>query len=178
MTRQPAIDVGILFFVAFHTHSHPPVLGRQPLKVLYQSVAFPAGDFFVDMALVVEQDMFRYVVYLHPGSGGLGVEVFVLLLDLRVFFDNIIMAVQTLFHRRYARKIRVGDVRVTVLALDLFDATVHIVAEGDRLFRAETAHRPDPKNINEACGCQYGDQGQKNNYRIFSQRIIPCQKRL
>ena len=105
VTRQPAINVGIFLLMTFHTHSHPPVLGRQPLKVLYQSVAFPAGDFFVDMTLVVEQDMFRYVVYLHPGGGGLGVEVFVLLLDLRVFFDNIIMAMQTLFHRRYTRKI-------------------------------------------------------------------------
>ena len=47
---------------------------------------------------------------------------------------------------------------MAVLALNLLDATVHIVAEGNRLFRAETALRPHPKNINEARGCQYGDQ--------------------
>jgi hypothetical protein len=68
-------------------------------------VAFPAGDFVVDMTLVVEQNVFRYVVYLHPGRGGLRVEILVLLLDLRVFFNNIIVAVQTLFNRRDAREI-------------------------------------------------------------------------
>ena len=105
MTRQPTIYVGILLFVAFHTHSHPPVLGRQPLKVFYQSVAVPAGDFVVDMTLMVEQNVFRYVVYLHPGRGGLGVEILVLLLDPGVFFNNIVVAMQTLFHRGNAREI-------------------------------------------------------------------------
>ena len=39
---------------------------------------------------------------------------------------------------------------MAVLALDLLDATVHIVAEGDRLFRAETARRPLPENIDKS----------------------------
>jgi len=91
--------------MTFQAHPHPPILGRQPLKVFNQSMAFPAGDFFVDMTLVVEQNVFRYVVYLHPGRGGLGVEIPVLLLDPGMFFDDIVMAVQTLFHRRNAGKI-------------------------------------------------------------------------
>ena len=150
MTSQPAIHIGILLFVAFHTHSHPPILGRQPLKVFYQSVAFPAGDFFVDMTLVVEQNVFRYVVYLHPGRGGLGVEIPVLLLDPGMFFDDIVMAVQTLSHRRNSREIGIGNVGVAILALDLLDATVDIVAEGNRLFRTETARRPRPENIDKS----------------------------
>ena len=105
VTRQPAINVGILLIMTFQAHPHPPILGRQPLKVFYQSVAFPAGYFFVDMTLVVEQNVFRYVVYLHPGRGGLGVEIFMLLLDLRVSFDYVIVAVQTFFHRRNSREI-------------------------------------------------------------------------
>ncbi len=67
MTRQPAINIGIFLVVAFQAHPHPPILGRQPLQVFDQSVAFPAGYFFVDMTLVVEQHVFRYVVYFHPG---------------------------------------------------------------------------------------------------------------
>ena len=60
------------------------------------------------------------------------------LLDLRVIFNNIIVAVQTLFHRGDAREIRVGNVRVAVLALNLFDTCMDIVTEGYRLFRSES----------------------------------------
>ena len=151
MTRQPAINIYFFLVVAFQAHPHPPILGRQPLKVFDQSVAFPAGYFFVDMTLVVEQHVFRYVVYLDPGRGGLGVEIPVLLLDPGMFFDDIVMAVQTLSHRRNAREIGIGNVGVAILALDLLDATVHIVAEGNRLFRAETARRPHPENIDKSC---------------------------
>jgi hypothetical protein len=94
--------------------------------------------------------VFRYVVYLDPGRGGLSVEILVLLLDPGMFFDDIVMAVQTLSHRRNAREIGIGNVGVAILALDLLDAAVHIVAEGDRLLRAETAPRPLPENIDES----------------------------
>ena len=73
-----------------------------------------------------------------------------LLLDLRVSFDYVIVAVQTFFHRWNARKIRVGHVWVAVLALYLLDAAVHVVAEGDRLLRADTARRPNPENIDKS----------------------------
>ena len=66
-----------------------------------------------------------------------------------MIFNNIIMAVQTFFHRWDARKIGVGNIGVAILALDLFDAAVHIVAEGDRLLRSEPAPRPPPKNVNK-----------------------------
>jgi hypothetical protein len=92
-------------FVAFDTNPHPPFLGRQPVKVFNQSVAFPAGYFFVDMTLMVEQHVFGHIVHFDPGGGGLRVEILVLLLDPGMLFDDIIVAVQTLFHRGNARKI-------------------------------------------------------------------------
>ena len=150
MTRQPAINIDFFLVVAFQAHPHPPILGRQPLQVLNQSMAFPASYFGVDVALMVEQHVFRYVVYLDPGRGGLGVEILVLLLDPGMFFDDIVMAVQTLSHRRNAREIGIGNVGVAILALDLLDATVDIVAEGNRLFRTETARRPRPENIDKS----------------------------
>ena len=151
MTRQPAIDVSILFIVAFQAHPHAPLFVRQPVKVLNLPVAFPAGNFTIDMALMIEQDMLGYIVNLFPRSGGLGIEVFVLLLNPGMFFDDIIVAVQTLFHRWNAGVVGIGNIGVTVLALDLLNAAVHGVAEGDRLFRAESAPRPAPKNIDEGC---------------------------
>ena len=105
VTRQPAINIDFFRVVAFQAHPHPPILGRQPLKVFYQSVAFPAGYFFVDMTLVVEQNVFRHVIYFYPWRRGLCVEILVLLLDLRVSFDYVVVAVQTLFHRGNAREI-------------------------------------------------------------------------
>ena len=78
------------------------------------------------------------------------VEIFMFLLDLRVSFDDVIVAVQTLFHRRNPRKIRVGNVGMAILALYLLDPAVHIVAEGDRLFGAEGLRRPYPENIDKS----------------------------
>ena len=67
MACQPAINIGIFLVVAFQAHSHLPVFGRQAVHILNRTVAFPAGDFFVNMALMVEKDVFRHVVYLDPG---------------------------------------------------------------------------------------------------------------
>ena len=176
MTRQPAIDIGILLIMAFQAHSHTPLFVRQPLNVLNLTVAFLAGDFAVDVSLMIEQDMLGHIVDFFPGSGCSVVEILMFLLNPGMFFDDIVMAVQTLFHRWNARMVGVGNIGMTVLALDLLDAAMHRVAERYRLFRSESEPRPGPKYINKACGCQYGDQGQKNNYRILSQRFIPCQK--
>ena len=151
MARQPAIDVSILFIVTFQAHPHAPVFVRQPVKVLNLPVAFPAGNFTVNMTLMIEQDMLGYIVNLFPRSGGLGIEVFVLLLNPGMFFEDIIVAVQTLFHRWNAGVVGIGNIGVTVLALDLLDTAVHGVAEGDRLFRPQVAPRPSPKNIDEGC---------------------------
>ena len=162
--------------MAFDTFPHSPVLIWQPLQVLDLSVAFPAGNAGVDMPLMVEQHVFGYIIHLDPGGRGLRVEVVVLLLDLRVFFNNIIVAVQTLFHRGNAREIGVGDVGMAELALDLLDADVHIMAEWDRLFRAEAAQGRLPVYIDEFCHSRYGDQRQENSYIIFFQHPIPCQQ--
>jgi len=91
--------------MAFDTNPHPPVLVRQPLKVLNQPVAFPAGNFAVDVPLMIEQHVLGHVVHLDPGGGALRVEILVLLLDPGMSLYNIVMAVQTLFNRRNAREI-------------------------------------------------------------------------
>ena len=134
--------------------SHEPFLGGQALRIFHLPVTLPAGNFAVDMSLMIEQHMFGYIIYLYPGRRGPAVEILVFFLDPGMFFNNIVVAMQTFFHRRNSRKIRVGHIWVAVLALYLFDPAVHIVAEGDRLFRAETEGRPTPEDINKARGCQ------------------------
>jgi hypothetical protein len=54
VARQPAIDIGILFIVTFQAHPHTPLFVRQPVKVLNLPVAFLAGNFTVDMPLMIE----------------------------------------------------------------------------------------------------------------------------
>ena len=157
MTGQPAVYICFLLFVAFDTYPHPPLFVRQPLNVLNLTVAFLAGNFAVDVPLVIEQDMLGHIIYFHPGGRGLGVEIFVLFLDLRMFFNNIIMAVQTLFHRRDTRKVRVSDIGVTVLALNLFDATVDIMTERYRLLRSKSGRRRSPEIIYKGRHKEYGD---------------------
>ena len=71
--------------------------------------------------------------------------------------NNIVVAVQAFFHCRYAGMIGIGDIRVTVLTLDLFDAAMDIVAEGDGLLRSNRALRQLVKYKNKCPNDQPGD---------------------
>jgi hypothetical protein len=75
VTRQPAADIGILFSMTLNTFTHAPVFIRQSLKILHLSVAFLTGDFVVNMALVIEKNVFGYVIDFYPRRGGFGVKI-------------------------------------------------------------------------------------------------------
>ena len=81
------------------------------------------------------------------------------------------MAVQTLFNRRNSGMIGVGHVGVAVLALDLFNPTVDIMAEWDRLLRSNGAVRQRVKQENKHRNRQPGDQRGQYDDCIFTQRI-------
>ena len=159
MTRQPAINVGILLFMTFQAHPHLPFLGRKPLKVFYRAVAFPAGNFAVDMPLMIEQHVFGHIIDFYPGRWCIGVKVFVFLLDPGMVGNNIFMAVQAFSHGRYSGMIGIGDEGVAVLALDLFNTAVDIMAEWDRLFRSDTGLRRGIEKENKCRNKQSGPQG-------------------
>ena len=157
MARQPAINVDILFIVTFQTLPHPPRLVRQPLQIFNLSVTFPAGDLAVDMSLMVEQHMFRHIIDFYPWCRCLGVEIAVFGLYPWMLGDDIVMAVQALFHRRQARKIGICHVRMAILALNLFDATVDIMTERYRLLRSKSGRRRSPEIIYKGRHKEYGD---------------------
>jgi hypothetical protein len=158
MARQPAVEVGIFLSVALNALTHAPDFLRQPLKVLHLAVTFPADDFAVYMALVIEQHMFGHIVDLYPGRWRFGVKIFVFLFYPGMVGNNIFMAVQAFSHCRYAGKIGIGHVGVTVLALDLFHTAMNIVAERDGLFRSDGALRQLVKKENKRHNAQSGDQ--------------------
>ena len=104
MTRQPTPHIGVFPSMALDTFPHAPVLIGQPVQVLDLSVAFPTGNLGVDMALMIEQHMLGDIIQLDPGGRRLGVEIAVFDLNPRVLDNDVIMTIQTLFHRRDARK--------------------------------------------------------------------------
>ena len=124
--------------MALYALSHAPVFSGQALGIFHLPVTLPAGNFAVDMALMVKQHMFGDIINFYPGRRCPGVEITMLDFNPRVIGDDVIMAVQAFLHRRNPRVVGITHIRVTVLALYLFDAAVHIVAERDRLFRTET----------------------------------------
>ena len=150
MARQPAVDIGTFLLVAFQTRSHAPVLDRQTLQIFNRTVAFLAGDLFVNMTLMVEQNVLGHVVYLCPGRRCLRVKIFMLFLNFGVVFYDVIVTVQTFFHRRDTRKIRVCDIGVAILALNLFDSDMNIVTEGYGLFGPESGQWRGPE-IDHKC---------------------------
>ncbi len=84
MTGQPAINYRILAAMAIDTSLHAPGFPGQALQIGHLSVTFLAGNFGVNVALMIEKHMFGHNINLHPGCGGLSVEILMLLLNLRV----------------------------------------------------------------------------------------------
>ena len=119
------------------------------MQVFNLSMTFPASNFAIDVVLMIEQYMFCYIINFYPGCWSLSIEVAVFNLDPRMFGDDVVMAVQTLFHRRQAREIGIGHIRMTVLALNLFDTTVYIVAERNRLFRTDLPGRGNKEKVDK-----------------------------
>ncbi|MGD8915008.1 MAG: hypothetical protein PVH35_00325 [Syntrophobacterales bacterium] len=160
MARQPAVYIDFPFKVTGDALFHVPYFVRQPVQVLNLSVALLAGYVFVNMPLMVEQDVLRQVVDLTPRSRGVGVEIFMFLLNPGMLFDDVVMAVQAQFHRRQSRKIGVSHVRVAILALNLFDTAVHVVAERYGLFWANI-RGVTVKQIEKENDCEARKQGEE-----------------
>ena len=121
--------------MAIDALSHAPVFSRQSLGIFDLPVTFLAGYFTVNMTLMIKQDMFGHIIHFDPGGGGPGVEIAVLYLDPRMIGDDVIVAMQAFFHRRYSRVIGIRHVGMAILALYLLYTAVDIVTERDRLFR-------------------------------------------
>lgn len=160
MACQPAAEIGIFLAVTFDTLTHSPNFTRKPLEVLYLSVAFLAGDVAVNMPLMIEQHMFGHIVDFNPRRWRVGVKILVFLFYPGVLGNNILVTVQALFHRRHTGMIGISHIGMTVLALDLFDPAVDIMAERDRLSRSDASLRPriekENKGRDKQCGSQRG----------------------
>ena len=120
--------------MAFDALAHAPDFGRQALLILNLAMTFLAGDFFVYVALMVEKNVLGHIVDFIPRYRRAGIEITVLLAYPRMGGNYIVMAMQAFFHRGNTGKIRIRHIGVAVLALNLLDSAVNIVAERYGLF--------------------------------------------
>jgi len=67
MACQPAVKVGIFLPVTLDAFAHTPNFLRQALQVLYLTVTFGAGNFLVNVALVIKQHVFGHIIDFYPG---------------------------------------------------------------------------------------------------------------
>jgi hypothetical protein len=88
------------------------------------AVALLAGNFPVYMTLVIEQYMFREIVYFIPGRRGFRIVIPVFFLNPGVFWNDILMAMKTFFNRRNSRVIGIRGIGVTIYTLNLFNPSV------------------------------------------------------
>ena len=125
--------------MAVHTEPHLEAMTLEPVHFLDRTVTFLAGNFFPYVPLMIEQYMLRNVVYFLPRGGRLVVEIPVLFLNPGMVGNDVLVTVQTLFHRRYSWKIGVARVGMTIETLDLLYPSVQLVAEGYGLCRTDVS---------------------------------------
>jgi hypothetical protein len=99
MTCQPAVKVGLLFPMAINTESHLKAVALEPMHGLHRAVALLTGNLLPYVALMIEQYMLREVIHPLPGSRRLVVEIPVLLLDPGMVGNDVLVTVETFFHR-------------------------------------------------------------------------------
>lgn len=84
--------------------------------------------------------------------------------------DDVFMAVQTFFHRRQSRMIRIINIGMAKSTLDLLYTTVHRVAERNRLFRSDPGGRRGVIEIEKSGDEKQTANGQQNRCDVPSQR--------
>ena len=92
------------------------------------------------------------------------------LLNPGVVGDDIFMTVQTFFHRRQSRMIRIVNVGVAKSALDLLHPAVYRVAERNRLFRSDPGGRRGIVEIKKSGDKKHTADGQQYGRDVLSQR--------
>ena len=149
MTCQPAIQIYLSLPVALDTKPHLKPHSLNAVHGLDQAMTLFTCYTFPDVALVVKEGKFRKIVNLYPWYGSLGLQIFMLSSYLRMIGDNVVMTVETFFHRRYSRKGGASHVRVTKLTGYGFHPRMHVVTKGDGLVGTEAFLRSQVKKVEE-----------------------------
>jgi hypothetical protein len=93
VASQPATDVDFALAMTPYAKGHEKNLALDPVHVLDLAVALLTGNFLSYMTLMIEQDVFGQVVRLFPGRGAASVVITMFFQNLRMFGDDVIMAI-------------------------------------------------------------------------------------
>ena len=137
MTGQPASEVGLLLPVTVNAESHKETVFFESVHGLHLAVAFLAGQFLPNVSFMVEKDKLWNIVDLDPRRWSLGVVIFVLLLNPRKLFYDVVVAIQAFLHRRNSGKFGAIHIGMAELALDILHTGVDPVAEWYGLLGAD-----------------------------------------
>jgi hypothetical protein len=146
---QPTVQVGLLLLVTFDAEAHLETHPFYPVHGFHCPMALGAGNLLLDMPFVVEDHVLSQVIGLSPRRGRPGIEIPMLLFDLWVIGNNVLVAIEALFHRRHTWVFGATHVGVTELTLDLLHTRMHLVAEGYGLLRAHIQNGGHVKQIQE-----------------------------
>jgi hypothetical protein len=148
--------------VAFDAKSHPETNPLDSIHGLHRPVTFLTFNLFLDMSLVVKQDMLRNIVDFYPGRWRLGVIIAVLFFYPRMIGDDIRVAVETLLYRGYAGKRGAIDIGMAVLALDRLYPGMHAMTERDGLLGSDVRCR---RRIEKEQECQHQNESKGNEQK-------------
>ncbi len=137
MTRQPAVHVGIFYAVAADAEFHVKCFSLYAVKRLHFAMAFRARNLFLNVPLVIEQNMFGQIIGFFPGRRRSRVEIPVFFLYPEMIGNNVFVAMQAFFNRRKTRMPGITHIRVAILALNVFDPGMDPMTEGNRLLRPD-----------------------------------------
>ena len=137
MTGQPAAEVGLLLPVTVDAESHQETVFLESVHGLHLAVALLAGQFLLNVSLMVEKDKLWNIVYLGPRCWSLGVVILVLLLNPRKLFYDVVVTIQAFLHWWNSGKFGATHIGMAELALDILYTGVDPVAEWYGLLRAD-----------------------------------------
>ena len=141
MARQPASYIDLFLFMTIYTKPHLESFCRNPVHGLNLSMAFLTRNILFDVPNVSEKNMFRYIKDFFPWRRCVRVKILVFLLYPWEISNDIIMTVEAFLDRRYSRKYRPTDIRVTKLTLNGLDTRVNTMTERDGLFGPDSGCR-------------------------------------
>jgi hypothetical protein len=141
MASQPAVYIGLIFFVTIHTEPHFESLCRNPVHGLNLSMALLTLNVLFDVPYVSEKNMFRYIEDFFPRRRCIRIKILMFLFYPWEIGNDVIMTVEAFFNRRYSRKYRPTDIGVAKLTLNRLDTRVNTMTERDGLFGSDSGCR-------------------------------------
>jgi hypothetical protein len=141
MTRQPAIQLGIISLMTVDAKAHFEIHRHQAVRLLDISMACGAIDPRFDVRLMVELHVVGNVKNPHPRDRRFRIQAPSLFHDLGMLGNNVLVAEKAFAYLRNPRMVRPLHKRVTEATVDFFHPRMDSVAKINGLLRPQISLR-------------------------------------